>query len=635
MQKTSSLYQEILSGEHWKECRLVIGDQGDLITKYDEPIQFGENRILVDKGDADSGYPEDRIVSMNTYSSLFPEDKPVAGECVASEFSATILRPKADIPRMSRVVPYVRLCNDEKQSEWIQKGVYYIDKYSYSGEGTDLMYIHGFDAMLFSEADFPSSDAEWPRRDIDVVQDIAADMGVTVDPRTVAIMDKGYMVQYPAEYSQREVLGYLAAMYAGSFVMSDIGELRLIQINGIYDPIYLGKKAASITMAKMLDAYTKVIISVTDELFYEAGFDGGRTLTLFCPWGTQEMANNIFAKVYADSTYHPFTAEGAMLDPAAELCDRINVDGIYSNIYRIDTVFNSNCTANISAPSVEEIDAEFPYESKLNREIKRKNKQFSSQLAIQADRISAEVDERRSDVESVRSTLEVQGSQITAKVNKVQENTSTTFGWRLETASWTIFAGTSTVLKATKDGLEVRGKVTATSGEIGGFAINNDHISYNGQTWGGEVATGIYIGINGIQLGKNFKVDSAGNLTAYSGKFEGTVTAGNILYGKTEDGSKDYGTLDGTALTANTVAGGKLKYNTVSTNYTSTGINTSLGWADFASNIFQGLSTATYMYTQNLGATKFHLGDYNAGWSTIYYVDHDGTNRSIRVMSGQ
>ena len=134
---------------------------------------------------------------------------------------------------MSRVVPYVRVCNSEKQSEWIQKGVYFIDKHSYSGEDNELMVIHGYDAMLFSEADYPSSEDEWPRKDIDVVRDIAKEMDVTVDPRTAEIMRNGYMVQYPADYSQREVLGFLAAMYAGSFVMSDTGELRLIQMNGI------------------------------------------------------------------------------------------------------------------------------------------------------------------------------------------------------------------------------------------------------------------------------------------------------------------------------------------------------------------------------------------------------------------
>lgn len=233
MQTTSSLYKEILSGEHWKEYRLAIGERGKLITELNEVILFGGIRILTSSPGADNGYAEDIIVSMNTSGGLFPEDMPVVGECVAGEISATIFRPKADIPRMSRVVPYVRLVNSEKQSEWIQKGVYYIDKHTISGDDNELLTIHGFDAMLFAEADFPSSNNQWPRKDIDVVRDIAKEMDVTIDSRTVAIMNKGYMVQYPAEYSQRETLGFLAAMYAGSFIMTDSGELRLVQFGAI------------------------------------------------------------------------------------------------------------------------------------------------------------------------------------------------------------------------------------------------------------------------------------------------------------------------------------------------------------------------------------------------------------------
>ena len=234
MQETSPLYKQLLADPgHWKECRLVIGEKGKLITELNEAILFGGVRILTSSSGADAGYAEDIIVSMFTSGSLFSEDTPAVGECIASEITATILRPKADIPRMSRVVPYVRLVNSEKHSEWIQKGVFYIDKHSFSGEDNELLTIHGFDAMLFAEADFPSSTKQWPRKDINVVRDIADEMDVPIDDRTVAIMNKGYMVQYPAEYSQRETLGFLAAMYAGSFVMSDSGELRLVQFGSI------------------------------------------------------------------------------------------------------------------------------------------------------------------------------------------------------------------------------------------------------------------------------------------------------------------------------------------------------------------------------------------------------------------
>lgn len=396
------------------------------------------------------------------------------------------------------------------------------------------------------------------------------------------------------------------------------------------DVLNLRKEITSFSKAERFDAYSKIIINVTDDLFYEAGDDTGRTMILSCPWGTQAMANNLLAQIRGFS-YQPYTAEGAILDPASELGDGINVNGVYSGIYRIDTTFNSHCSANISAPYDEEINYEFPYKSKQNREVKRKNKAFSSQLSIQQNRITAEVAERKDDINSVKATLDVQSSQIVAKVNK-NYGSSSTFGWALETDSWRIFAGSSTVLKATKEGLEIKGKVTATSGTIGGFAINNNHISYNNQTWGGTNTTGIYIGISGIQLGTNFKVDNAGNLYANSGTFEGTVNAGNIRFGE------DYGTLDGSGLTANTVSGNRLKYNTISTAYTSSGINTSLGWADFANGVFNGYSEAQFIKCLRMdcsgaaSAARLTLGGRSVSLSEIKVMTEDGTSKTIRYL---
>ena len=68
--------------------------------------------------------------------------------------------------------------------------------------------------------------------------------------------------------------------------------------------------------------------------------------------------------------------------------------------------------------------------------------------------------------------------------------------------------------------------------------------STNSQTWGGTNTTGIYIGSSGIQLGKNFSVDAAGNLTAHSGTFLGAVSAGNIEYGGSDGYFNASGLLD-------------------------------------------------------------------------------------------
>lgn len=355
------------------------------------------------------------------------------------------------------------------------------------------------------------------------------------------------------------------------------------------------RNMVSFDKAEQFDGFSKVVIIVSDEIEYSAGTETGRTLTLNCPWGTQEIANNILESIRGFQ-YQPMTADGALIDPSVEIGDGVSANDVYSGIYSISTKFNSNLPMDVSAPADEELCEEHTYIPKAEREATRKFLDFQSKLKIQDGKISAEVEERKSDTKTIRSTLEVQSSQITAKVNK-NDGKSSTFGWALETASWRIFSGSNTVLKADKNGLEVKGVIRATGGEIGGFTIKDNYLSSNNQTWGGTNTTGVYIGPSGIQLGKNFKVDSSGNLTAASGTFSGKVKAGNIEYG----GSN--GTLPGSALTTRSVSGGSggaIAGRTLSTYNLTGGINTSLGYADYASGVFGGWNTASNMNCSSL-----------------------------------
>ena len=379
------------------------------------------------------------------------------------------------------------------------------------------------------------------------------------------------------------------------------------------------RNMVSFDKAEQFDGYSKVIIIVSDEIEYSAGTDTGRTLTLNCPWGTQEIANNILQSIKGFQ-YQPITAEDALVDPSVEIGDGISANGVYSGVYSIETKFNSNLPTTVSAPADEELYEEHTYIPKTEREVTRKFLDFQSQFRIQDGKISAEVEERKSDTKSIRATLEVQAGQITAKVNK-NDGSSSTFGWALETASWRIFSGSSTVLKADKNGLEVKGVIRATSGEIGGFKITSNSLTYNNQTWGGTNSTGIYIGPSGIQLGKNFKVDSAGNLSAASGTFSGNVYAGNIQYG----GRAGY--MSGGGISSGSISGNRLVANTVSTAYTSSGINTSLGRADFANGVFSGYNTASYVSCNRLqvNGTYFRA-------VTLYY-DSGGVGTHITVLA--
>lgn len=371
----------------------------------------------------------------------------------------------------------------------------------------------------------------------------------------------------------------------------------------MFDKTYIGRDVlGTFAEAQQLQSWSRVTIQVDDDTAYTAGTDTGRTLTVVNPWGTQKMAEEMLARLRGMS-YQPYRAENALLDPAAELGDAVEAMGAYGGLYsrsrRLEKLYN----ATVAAPGDEEIDHEFPYKSAQNRVVERKFKQTKASLSILSDRILAEVEAREADSAAIRASLEIQAGQIAAKVEKSGGNPSS-FGWLLDEKSWELQSGGGTVLRADKDGLDVRGRIIALSGKIGGLDIKSDYLSYNGQTWGGTNTRGLYVGPSGLQLGKNFKVDMAGNLTAYSGRFAGEVYAGNISYG----GSAGY--FNGGGISSGSISGGwggQIGSETITTANTISGINASLSNGDYAYGACNGWND------MNIGRNSLYVGGHLVG----------------------
>lgn len=387
---------------------------------------------------------------------------------------------------------------------------------------------------------------------------------------------------------------------------------------------YIGRKMRRFDSSPQFDGFSKVVIIVSDTVEYSAGSDLGRTMRLTCPWGTPQMAQDILESVRGYQ-YQPYTAEDALIDPSAELGDGVTANNIYGGIFTQKIKYGSLLTATVSAPEDEEINHEYPYKSKPNKVITREAKMLRAELKIESDRITAEVTDRQNDVAALTAQLQIQAGLIEAKVSKTGGDASS-FGWVLDDSSWTIKSNGTNVLKATKSGLEIYGKITATSGKIGGFDIKSNYLSYNNQGWGGTNTTGIYIGSSGIQLGKNFKVDNAGNLTAASGTFTGSVNAGNIRYG----GS--YGTFNGGGISGGSINGDRLVGKTITTTYTSDGINASLGRADFANGVFNGWNTAGYVKATYGYFSYISMGGNLYGPKSYSFRDGNGSTYTIRCL---
>lgn len=205
MQTTSALYQAlILDPTARKQVQIVI---------------------------AGVTYREDQIVSLSTTSGLFIEDTMGIGGAVAKEIDL-VLRQPGNIPRMAQMIPSYRLVKGTQASEWIQKGIYYIDTRSVD-EVTGVMTIHGYDDMLKAEQVWePAQSLEFPMTMVQAVNVIAQLMGVTLDPRTV--LNQSYTIDYPANnYTLRDVLRYIAVANAGNWIITDEGKLRLVSFGEI------------------------------------------------------------------------------------------------------------------------------------------------------------------------------------------------------------------------------------------------------------------------------------------------------------------------------------------------------------------------------------------------------------------
>ena len=276
----------------------------------------------------------------------------------------------------------------------------------------------------------------------------------------------------------------------------------------------------------------------------------GRAFEVDCPLvkasQRQDVADALLAKVYGFS-YQPYEADGALLNPAAELGDAITAFGVYGGLYKQNLTFGRLMVSSIGAPAEEEIDSEFQFKPAQERRYARKFADIAAEFAIQADEISA-------------------------KVSQVGGNNSS-FGWQLQSDHFSVFRGSQEVMRIDQSGAKFAGMVRANQIETGTITV------------GGTTFNAGYV--QGSQIGTR------------------TITGGS---------------------------GGNIGGSTISTANTVSGINTSLGYADYAHNVFSGTVTATYVKASYSTFGQLTVGGYDARWS--YVECGDGVSRWLLTRDG-
>ena len=269
----------------------------------------------------------------------------------------------------------------------------------------------------------------------------------------------------------------------------------------------------------------KVVIRETSQdvgVIYGTGDNVFLIENNFLLYGNEEIediAENLYNKI-SGVWYTPCEIE-AQGNPCIEVGDNIHI--YFKNEKKVATVLLQRTLKGIQALRDVYISEGTEYRG---TELNVFNKQV---LKIQGKTNSLERTAERtiSQLEDLSdftdSRFEQTSTAISAKLSKVSPTGQTSFSWEMTDSKMEWKSNGNTIMKTDSTGLEVKGKVTATSGYIGngasGFTINNTSI-YNGMTSYGDTShNGVYVGTDGIATGKgSFKVDNGGNITANSGK---------------------------------------------------------------------------------------------------------------------
>lgn len=335
MHQTSALYNSILESPN---CRM-------------------EERVRING----VYYGTDYLISVNVYGNLFARECPSVGNCNSRSFKLRMKTPAVDIPLESKVELFVRITDGTNTSEWIPKGVFYIDhrdkEKTGSGEDT-YMDLSGYDALMKMQTEYPTANFKWPRTALAVLNGILWDNGKLSHDGTVT--DTREITEPEAGMTNVDVMGYIAAMFGGNFYIDDSGVLRLARLQKtesgattimpkqlkIGDPL---APVAQVTLHKM-DGTSFVAVHSTRE---------GRNIDVDTPWATQANANYLVG-MFGAYRYVPFTAIDTVINPAVELGDTIRVrqgnEYFYETVYKESYSFGSVALATLEAPPLKEMD---------------------------------------------------------------------------------------------------------------------------------------------------------------------------------------------------------------------------------------------------------------------------------------
>ena len=232
--------------------------------------------------------------------------------------------PKSEIPKAARIFCECQLTTkDGLYTSWYPIGTYFVSRRQSTGQ---IMNLQCRDSMVKAGRKYAplTQFDEWPVSCTDVCEEIAENMGVTLDARSP--LNPAYTVDHPNDLLMSEVLAMIGAMHGGTWVITAENKLRMIPYP---DPAKLApvqdismKYCALNEYSTGNSSISRVTLSDNAGNEFSYGTDDGLEMGCKCFYCTAQITQAVFNQLDG-VLYRPYEIETAYISPLVEVGDAI------------------------------------------------------------------------------------------------------------------------------------------------------------------------------------------------------------------------------------------------------------------------------------------------------------------------
>lgn len=382
------------------------------------------------------------------------------GNVMAKELHFTYYKGETDPDPTIPLSLQFRAVGDSGESEWYNKGVYWIDTIE-SSPYSNYVAVTAFDPLIKANVTYLKTGTWTQKTDYVILSEIATDIGVTIESATDTLFSGSPVLITEAPSigtngtTSVQMLSYIAAMRGGNFFINDDNELQFYklfaeQAQGA-DSIDIGDGVENFD-ASPAETITGVAVYANANTYYRypsVGDDawvalGGRKLepSVYIG-GSEALAYNLYTDL-GGKIFYPYSAPRAWVDPKWQIGDGITIKDVDSVICNQTLNLTALSSCSLEAKGLEIVNSSYPHVTPTERQI-AVNEQNIASLQVGVDSITATVSEM-TEQGGVIYNLQTQVTQnaegISAVTQRVDESESY-LRWDGSTATLSIGEDTS------------------------------------------------------------------------------------------------------------------------------------------------------------------------------------------------